>query len=143
MKPSEAMLEACACTRVRTASRLITRAYDDELRDVRLKASQLSVLAAVDVSSEASIAALSKRLLMDRTTLSRNLKPLIAEGLVGLGDEAWRRSKVVRITGAGRARLAKALPLWEQAQAKLIKRLGRQHWQAVSVQLGQLIAKHQ
>jgi Transcriptional regulators len=136
------MLDACACTRVRTASRLITRSYDYLLRDTGLKASQVSVLAGVDVSSEVSISALSKRLLMDRTTLSRNLKPLVAEGLVELGQESWRRSKVVRITPKGRARLGKALPLWEQAQSDLLKRVGRQRWQAISAQLSELISKY-
>lgn len=136
------MLEACACTRIRTASRLVSRAYDEFLRSTGLKASQLSVLAAVDVSEEVSIAALSKRLSMDRTTLSRNLKPLIAQGLVVLGEEAWRRSKLVRITPAGRVQLGRALPLWEQAQADLMNRLGSQHWQAINKHLAALVAKH-
>ncbi len=143
MKSSTQMLENCACTRIRTASRLVTRAYDDALRESGLKASQLSVLAAVDVAPDVSIAALAKRLQMDRTTLSRNLRPLIDEGLLELGPEAWRRSKVVRMTASGRGRLTRALPLWEAAQSTLLKRLGRAQWQAVNADLETLIAKCQ
>ena len=140
MKLSEEMLATCACTRVRTAARVVTRVYDEFLRSAGLKASQLAVLAAIDSADEVSIAALSKRLLVDRTTLSRNLKPLIADGLVALGEEGWRRSKFVRITKAGRLRLESALPLWQRAQQGVFDRFGKKRWQAVDAQLGDLIA---
>jgi len=72
---SQQLVDACACTRLRTAARLVTRAYDEALRAAGVNASQLAVLAAVDVDDATSIAALSKRLAMDRTTLgSRRLE---------------------------------------------------------------------
>src|SRR5512140_3535168 len=91
---SAEMLAACSCTRARAAARLITRAYDEALRPVGLTASQLAVLAAVDAVEVASIASLSKMLFMDRTTLSRNLKPLFALGVVAM-QEGPGRSKAV------------------------------------------------
>ena len=142
MRASEKLLATCACNHIRTASRLVTRVYDALLRDTGLKASQLAALAAIDSTETVSIAELSKKLSMDRTTLSRNLKPLIAARLVELGEEGWRRSKLIRITPAGQERVAAAIPLWERAQADTLGRLGEKRWQAVSTHLGALIAQY-
>jgi DNA-binding MarR family transcriptional regulator len=122
------MLENCVCTRVRTAARLVTRAYDAALRPSGLKASQLAVLAAVasDEDDLASIAELSGVLSMDRTTLSRNLKPLVAQNLLSFDEEGGGRAKAVRITRAGEARLKDALPLWRKAQRALGRQSGEQ-----------------
>lgn len=135
------MLAACSCTRARTAARLITRAYDEALRPVGLTASQLAVLAAVDAVEVASIASLSKRLFMDRTTLSRNLKPLFALGLVAM-QEGPGRSKAVTITKAGEKAMRAAMPLWQQAQDDLARRFGAERLRGLHRQLEQLIAAH-
>ncbi|HEU5296601.1 MAG TPA: MarR family winged helix-turn-helix transcriptional regulator [Burkholderiaceae bacterium] len=136
------MLDTCICTQLRTTARVITRVYDALLRDTGLKASQLAVLAAVDSAHSVSIAELSKRLTMDRTTLTRNLKPLLSAELVHLGDEGWRRSKLVRITKAGQQRLALAMPLWERAQQDVCTRFGEQRWQAVRSHLRDLTSQY-
>ena len=67
------------CHKVRMAARFITRAYDDILRPVGLRATQLSVLVAVAIDGAISITELAKFLGMDRTTLTRNLSPLVKE----------------------------------------------------------------
>jgi DNA-binding MarR family transcriptional regulator len=65
-------------------------------------------------------------LAMDRTTLTANLKPLERRGLVRVVvDEADRRSRRLRLTSVGRAALAKAMPLWEEAQAETGRLLSR------------------
>src|SRR5215475_7387647 len=128
MKLSELMLATCACACIRNAARVVTRVYDEFLRDSGLKASQLAVLAATDALERASITELAKALFMDRTTLSRNLKPLVAQGFVTLGEEGWRRSKTIHITPPGQALLKAALPLWTQAQEDLARRLGEKRW---------------
>jgi DNA-binding MarR family transcriptional regulator len=127
---------------MRTAARVMTRVYDAFLRDSGLKASQLALLAAADAAATVSIAELSKRLAMDRTTLSRNLNPLVSAGLIEVGDEGWRRSKFVRITEAGRARIALAVPLWEQAQADLFGRFGKKRWQETTALLQELGSRY-
>ena len=71
-----------------------------------------------------SITALAKFMGMDRSTLTRNLRPLEKEGLITLGDEGWRRSRTLEITKAGRSRLREALPLWSSAQRTLKRKLG-------------------
>jgi DNA-binding MarR family transcriptional regulator len=142
MKLSEMLLANCACARIRNASRVLTRVYDDFLRAAGLKASQVAVLAAVDALESASISELSKALFMDRTTLSRNLQPLVAQGLVMLGAEGWRRSKTIHITPTGQGRLKAALPLWQHAQEDLARRLGDKRWKRMHAELQDLIAAY-
>jgi DNA-binding MarR family transcriptional regulator len=113
----------------------MTRAYDEALRPSGLTAAQLAVLAAVDVGETASIAELSKRLAMDRTTLSRNLRPLEKARWIRLGAEGWRRSKTVHVTAEGRQRLARATALWETAQASFLRRFGKAQWMRVEADL--------
>ena len=137
---SQELIDTCACTRVRTAARTITRAYDEALRPAGLNASQLAILAAIDVDEATSIAALSKRLAMDRTTLSRNLKPLEKERLIRLGAEGWKRSKTVHVTPEGRHRLARATSLWEVAQTAFLKRFGKTEWKRVESDLRAIAA---
>lgn len=122
------VIETCACHRVRTAARAVTRAYDEALRPAGLRATQLSVLVAVAADEAMSITALAKFMGMDRSTLTRNLRPLEKEGLVTLGNEGWRRSRTLSITKAGRARLREALPLWSKAQQTLKRKLGDRTW---------------
>jgi DNA-binding MarR family transcriptional regulator len=133
-------MDACACTRVRTAARLITRAYDDALRPAGVNASQLAILAAIDVDEATSIAGLSKRLAMDRTTLSRNLKPLQAAGLVRLGAEGWKRSKTVHLTTQGRKVLTRAKGLWEDAQTRFLEAFGKADWKRLDRDLRSIAA---
>src|SRR5262249_58200972 len=104
------ILENCACHKARTAARAITRAYDEALRPIGLRATQLAVLVAVAMDEAISINALAKLMGMDRTTLTRNLRPLEKDGLVRRGIEGWRRSRVLQVTEKGRSRLREALP---------------------------------
>ena len=113
------------------AARAVTRLYDEELRDSGLRATQVSVLVAIAVDEVMSIAALAKFMGMDRSTLTRNLRPLERDGLVKLGNEGWRRSRTVEVTKKGRSRLKDALPLWEKAQAALRRKLGDRRWDLI------------
>jgi DNA-binding MarR family transcriptional regulator len=121
------------------AARAVTRLYDDTLRSVGLRATQLAVLAAVAGDEIVSIAGLAKFMGMDRSTLTRNLAPLEREGLIRVGVEGWRRSRTVEITKKGRSRLGEALPLWEKAQETLQRRLGMRRWADIRADLDDLI----
>src|SRR5262249_9559840 len=117
--PERRMIQTCACHRIRMASRAVTRAYDEALRPIGLRATRASVLAAIAAEGAMSITALARVIGMDRSTLTRNLAPLEKEGLLSLGSEGWRRSRTLAITAKGRSRLEKAMPLWEEAQRRL------------------------
>ena len=129
----------CACLKARMAARTVTRAYDSALRPAGLRATQLSMLVAVASADAISIAAVAEFLGMDRTTLTRNLKPLEKEGLISVGPEGWRRSRTLEITRKGRSRLHEALPLWERAHDALREKLGNQAWVDVRAGLDRLI----
>src|SRR6516225_6953464 len=129
----------CACLKVRMAARAVTRAYDSALRPVGLRATQVAMLVAIAIDDAISIAALASFLGMDRTTLTRNLRPLEREGLISIGPEGWRRSRTLGITKNGKLRLRQAFPLWEHAQNALRQKLGDQAWVGVRHSLDSLI----
>ncbi len=120
------------------AARTVTRAYDEALRATGLRATQVSVLAAVGASGALSIKSLADSLGMDRTTLTRNLRPLEDRGYVFLAVERRHRSRMLTLTAAGRTALLEALPLWEAAQRAIRRRLGAQRWPAVQSALADL-----
>jgi DNA-binding MarR family transcriptional regulator len=138
MVTERAVIESCVCHRTRMAARAVTRLYDDALRSVGLRATQLAVLVAAGAGDVVSITALAKLMGMDRSTLTRNLAPLEREGLIRVGNEGWRRSRTVAITKEGRSRIRGALPLWQKAQEQLRKKLGRR-WAAIRADLDGLI----
>ena len=127
---ADELLATCACHKVRMAARALTRSYDDMLRPTGLRATQLSVLAAISVDGSASIAALAEGIGMDRTTLTRNIRPLQREGLITIGHEGFRRSRTLAVTREGRTRLREAIPLWQKAQERLARGLGRSRGEA-------------
>ncbi|WP_198118481.1 MarR family winged helix-turn-helix transcriptional regulator [Massilia rhizosphaerae] len=124
MTASERLL-ACNCFASRKAARLITKMYEDHLSRVGLTSTQFSILVYVDEVDAASMKDLAVTLAMERTSVIRALQPLARDGLVAIGPhEDDARRNVVRLTDAGRARLAQALPVWQQAQAEFESRFG-------------------
>jgi DNA-binding MarR family transcriptional regulator len=134
-----ALISDCACLKVRTASRAVTRFYDDAFRPIGLRATQLTVLVAVTFGEAVSIAWLSRLLGMDRSTLTRNLRPLEQKGLVALGPEGHHRSRTLSVTSKGEQLVHKALPLWEKTQEKLREELKKPHWMNLHAELDHLI----
>jgi DNA-binding MarR family transcriptional regulator len=128
-------VKACVCNKTRMAARVVTRIYDEALRPARLRATQFALLVALGEDGAMSIAALAKLMAMDRSTLTRNLRPLETGGLVTRGDEGWRRSRSVEITAKGRERLRRGLPLWQSAQGEMLRRLGVANWSRVQTGL--------
>lgn len=119
------VLDRCLCRRTRAAARAITRIYDEELRSVGLRPSQVELLAAIAAAkSELSISALADQLEIERTTATRNLRPLEKRGLVVLSPEGRHRARFVGLTSSGEKALLEALQPWERAQAAMESRLG-------------------
>lgn len=123
--PPGRVLRGCTCFRVRKLARRVSRLYDAELASVGLRVTQYSLLATVARSDGASVAVLAERMEMDRTTLSRNPRPLVAQGLLSLvPDPADARRRVARATARGRSRLQAAAPAWKRAQSATEALLG-------------------
>ncbi len=114
----------CANYHLRRADRVITQLYDETLRPSGLKATQFTLLTAVRLKAPVAINCLAGALLMDRTTLTRNLRPLQKEGWIVIAPGQDRRVREVSLTAEGRQVLDRAYPLWQQAQTHIAERLG-------------------
>lgn len=126
-RAAQAMAADCLCFRARRTARAITRLYDDALRPLGVHATQLTLLNAIAMSGEpgAIMGCLADVLALDATTLSRNLRPLVAMKLVRIGRHADDgRMRVVRLTPAGERVVAEALPLWTDAHRRVVSMLG-------------------
>ncbi|MDA0656022.1 MAG: MarR family winged helix-turn-helix transcriptional regulator [Proteobacteria bacterium] len=114
----------CACFNLRKAARAVTQLYDRFLQPSGLRATQFTILAALDQTGPRKLSALADALVLDRTTLTRNLKPLQRDNLIEsrAGDD--RRVRELTITQIGKIRLDEALPLWREAQEDMKSRIG-------------------
>lgn len=117
-------LKGCTCFRLRRTSRRMTQIYDHHLAAAGLSLTQYSLLANLVRREPPSVHGLAEIMGMDRTTVTRNLKPLIGRGLLELAPGADRRSRCVRVTAEGRALWDLAKPLWRLAQSEIQARLG-------------------
>jgi DNA-binding MarR family transcriptional regulator len=122
----------CACASLRRAARAVTRAYEVELRDTGLKPTQFTLLQALELSGPSSQSRLGDLLALDSTTLTRTLAPLERAGWIRAAAGSDRRQVCWALTPAGRQRLARALPAWKRAQARLRARLGATRWNRLS-----------
>jgi DNA-binding MarR family transcriptional regulator len=110
--------ELCNCLALRQAARHVTQYYDQFLGPAGLRATQFSILARLQRLGPMTISTLAADLVMDRTTLGRNLQPLEREGLVTIvKGRTDRRSREIRLTDTGAARLRTAIEGWVKAQA--------------------------
>jgi DNA-binding MarR family transcriptional regulator len=120
----EAELATCVCTGLRMSSRVMTRLYDEALAPSGVRITQLATLATVAFQGPITVKALANVLLMDRTTLTADLKPLESKGFLEVTPGQDRRTRIITITKLGRAALEKAVPLWREAQAQVEQHLG-------------------
>jgi DNA-binding MarR family transcriptional regulator len=114
----------CTCFRVRGAARRVTQIYSQHLSPTGLKISQFSLLGFICAEGPVSIGRLSELLATDRTTLTRNLRPLLAGGLVERAASGDRRRHELVGTPAGRALFKRALPLWSNAEQEVRNAMG-------------------
>jgi DNA-binding MarR family transcriptional regulator len=125
--PIEDVARTCICLHTRMAARAVTRAYNAALKGTGLEVTQMTLLAALSSGDAPSIAVLADRLAFERTTLLRNLKALVAKGLV---EPARGEGRAVRhvLTEEGRRVLATFLPRWHDIQARIEAGLGDRSW---------------
>ncbi|GMR18193.1 MAG: MarR family transcriptional regulator [Gammaproteobacteria bacterium] len=115
----------CIHFNLRKAMRAVTQHYDTILQPVGLRGTQFSILSMVSALGQVSITDLADRMVIDRTTLTRNLKPLVTANLLEIYPGEDRRVKVVKLTPVGRRTLKKASPYWEEAQSSMLSHLGK------------------
>jgi DNA-binding MarR family transcriptional regulator len=116
----------CLCLRLRKGARQLTGIYDDFLSSVGIRITQFGLLAHLEErGSPLALAELAAELLLDPTTLNRNLKPLERQGLLKItANSRDRRVKEISLTPAGRQLLWRAAPLWKSANDAVSNALG-------------------
>jgi DNA-binding MarR family transcriptional regulator len=112
---------ACFATAVRKASRRLTQLYDDALESCGLRSTQYAILAQLDARSDEppTLLVLADALVIDRSALGHNLRPLERDGLLVLVEgKQDRRQRYVIMTAKGKARFREAQALWKTAQKR-------------------------
>ena len=130
----------CNCMNVRRASRAITQFYDDVLKPSGLTVAQMSLLRQLDMVERVTISELAKRMRIDRTTLNRNMKPLLECELIAVAPGDDSRTRQVRMTAAGKQAVDRAWELWEEAQISIQEYLGEEDLAKLTQLLGKLEA---
>jgi DNA-binding MarR family transcriptional regulator len=114
----------CTCFRVRSAARRVTQIYSKHLAPTGLRISQFSLLGFVTAQGPVTITELADLLATDRTTLTRNLRPLLSSGVIERATAADKRRHELVATPAGRALFKRALPLWAAAEQEVRLAMG-------------------
>ena len=114
----------CIAVRMRMLNRIVTNLYDEALRPLGLKVSQMNILVAVAKMGTARPAEVCERLHLDVSTLSRNVERMKARGWLEVVPDQDGRAQPFQLTRQGRKLLEKAVPAWKKAQRQATSLLG-------------------
>ena len=129
----------CHCQSLRQAARRATALYDAAMAPFGLRISQFAILVRLRQHGPMGLQALAAALVLDRTTLGRNLLPLERDGLVASEPDALdRRVRRLVLTVAGLALMRKARPAWEAAQRSFEAQVGPEPAMALRQELHRL-----
>jgi DNA-binding MarR family transcriptional regulator len=123
-KPDDAMARECLAVRLRMLNRVVTNIYDEALRPLGVKVSQLNILVVAARLGLARPAEVCDRLQLDSSTLSRNVERIKAQGWLEVVADDDGRAQPFRLTTKGRKLLERAKPAWDQAQVKVKELIG-------------------
>ena len=120
----------CVCASLRRGARAVTRLYDRALSGTGLRVPQLTLLYVLSKQPDETLVQgmIAELLAIDRTTLTRTLATMARRGLIRPRASDDKRERLWSITSAGKLRLAKALPRWENVQQRLRHRIGAERW---------------
>jgi DNA-binding MarR family transcriptional regulator len=112
--------DTCLCLHTQRAARALARRFDVALKPAGITSGQFSLLMSLNRPKPPNLGSVAALLAMDRTTLTANLKPLERRGLVETASDVTdRRARLLRLTPAGRAVLAEAVPIWRHHHAAI------------------------
>ena len=126
--PAAVEMRGCVCFALRRAARAVTQFYDRALKSHGLRVTQLSILVGASQFGTVPLAKLAEVLGMDRTTLLRNVRPLVKRRLLEVELDADSRKTEIRATPGGRAILLRVYPDWRQAQNQALASLEGSDW---------------
>ena len=120
--------DICLGHSIRKADRVISQLYNEYLAPVGIRNTQFSILRALALLGDGNTAVqIRDALVMDQTTISRALKPLIRDGYIEVREGANKREKALSLSKSGKTLYEKALEPWGQAQKMVRQKLGKQH----------------
>ena len=128
--------DTCTCGELRRAARAITLIYDNAFKSSGLLSTQFGVLHVIYNLDSIRISDLADKLGMDRTTLTRNLSVLEREAFIKISEGKDHRTRNVTATQKGLNAVAKAIPLWNEAQRKVKQKMGESSWHELMQNLG-------
>jgi DNA-binding MarR family transcriptional regulator len=118
----------CMCANFRRTSRALTQLYETALRTLGLRSTQFTILQALALVGEITQGQLGEILAMDSTSLTRTLAIMRRQGWLAERPGKDRRERRLDLSSAGKAKLKRALPVWEKVQSRLRSQLGQQTW---------------
>jgi len=122
--------QICVCANLRKKTRVVTQLYDKLLQPTGLKVTQYSMLANINQQQSVSISQLGDILLLDQTTITRNINVLKQNGYVNITkDPQDARTKVITLTEKGVEKLNEAAPIWEDIQERIINDIGLEKYE--------------
>jgi DNA-binding MarR family transcriptional regulator len=130
----------CVSFHLRRSARTITQFYDRVLSPSGLRSTQFTLLTLIRKAGGLPFSALAEALGMDRTTLTRNLRPLERDRLVKIEAGADRRVRIVQLTSEGERKQKDAEPLWARAHARMVSGIGGSTWKSLRKDLSRAIA---
>ena len=122
---SENMIQSCACLNMRKANRALTQFYDRFLRSAGIRSTQLPILTTIASVGPQRVSQLAKLIVMDQSTMTRNLKFLNEKKLIRVRPGKDKRVREVVLTDKGAKLILKANPLWQKAQSRIADKLGQ------------------
>jgi DNA-binding MarR family transcriptional regulator len=130
----------CACFNLRRASRAVTRLYDEVLAPGGLRATAFVALVLAHAEGQPTLPRLARALGIDRSTLTRNIKPLERDGLVQVTVAKGSRTSTISLTSKGEKALVRCVPLWKEAQTRFESRVGAERWAAMLKDLSAVVS---
>ena len=121
----------CYCLRMRKASLAVSAFYNRILAPSQVTSRQYFLLASIGRLGSCSVRELADAVELDRSTLSRSLKPLREQGMVADQKVGGAKSSRLELTDQGRAALSEALELWQKAQSSLAEQIGPEGLEAL------------
>jgi DNA-binding MarR family transcriptional regulator len=122
----------CACESLRRAARAVSRLYEEALAPFGLTATQFAILVATYLRGGLPLSRMAERLVLDRTSLYRALRPLVRRGVLQVAPGQTGRELRAALTGSGRRLIERALPAWEETQRRFVEEMGPRAWSALA-----------
>lgn len=133
-------LPDCACFNLQKATRAVSQYYNKILKPSGLRGTQFTILRVLSVIDSDSITNIANLMVVDRTTLTRNLRPLEKRKLVKIVPGKDQRSREVRLTKMGKDTLTAAIPLWKEAQKRFSEKLSKEEFQNIFKLMSSIIS---